>query len=143
MTGAVVSIVSRVRRRLRLRGRRTGGFLMLEALVAVSIMAFLLTVLPQGVVLSRRSVEKSADVIGARLVAEAVMVVEFENAEIEPGSKRGTMDGYDWATLVEPNEDLLGRFKSKQWTPYDVIVQVSVPDGPLVTLETIRLGRGK
>ncbi len=130
-------------RRLARAARPTAGFLLLEALVAVGIMAFILSVLPSGVVISRKSVQTSAGVVGARLVAEAVMTNEFSGPRLTAGANKGTLDGYEWATLVRPNEALQGAFPSRQWTAYDVIVQVPVPNGPLVTLETVRLGRGR
>lgn len=125
----------------RRRGRSTGGFLLLEALVAVGIMAFILSVLPSGVIIARKSVQTSANVVGARLVAEAVLTNEFSGTDLTVGTNGGTLDGYEWATVVRPNEALREAFPSRQWQPFDVIVQVLVPNGPKVTLETIRLGR--
>ncbi|MCT8974716.1 type II secretion system protein [Microbaculum marinisediminis] len=125
----------------RRRVRSTGGFLLLEALVAVGIMAFILSVLPSGVIIARKSVQTSANVVGARLVAEAVLTNEFSGTDLTVGTNGGTLDGYEWATVVRPNEALREAFPSRQWQPFDVIVQVLVPNGPKVTLETIRLGR--
>jgi hypothetical protein len=121
--------------------RSTGGFLLLEALVAVAIMAFVLSVLPAGVIIARKSVQSAANVVGARLVAESVLVTEFTSPVLTPGSNRGTLDGYDWATLVQPNAELAQSFPSRQWTPFNVTVQVLVPNGPKITVETVRLGR--
>jgi hypothetical protein len=123
------------------RGHRTAGFLLLEALVAVSIMAFVLSVLPAGVVLSRKSVQKATDVVGARLVAEAVLTNEFSVPYLVPGTNSGTLDGYEWSTLVRESQFLQDAYPSRQWVPYDVIIQVPVPNGPMVTLQTIRVGR--
>jgi hypothetical protein len=132
----------RVKAGRNMAGRKTGGFLLLEALVAVSIMAFVLSVLPAGVVLSRKSVTKATNVVAARLVAEAVLTNEFSVPYLTAGTNSGTLDGYEWSTLVRENVVLLETYPSRQWMPYDVIIQVSVPNGPMVTLETIRLGRG-
>jgi hypothetical protein len=137
----------RQRRRLacffRRRGRSTGGFLLLEALVAVGIMAFILSVLPSGVIISRKSVQTSANVVGARLVAESVLTNEFTGPVVPVGTRNGTLDGYKWATLVRPSAELEEAYPSRRWGAYDVTVQVLVPDGPTLTLETIRVGRNK
>ena len=122
--------------------RPTAGFLLLEALVAVGIMAFVLSVLPSGIIIARKSVQGAANVVGARLVAESVLVNEFTGPVLTPGTNSGTLDGYDWATLVQPNAELSQSYPSRQWTPFNVTVQVLVPNGPKVTLQTIRLGRG-
>lgn len=130
---------SLLRRRL---VRPTAGFLLLEALVAVGIMAFILSVLPASVVVSRKSVQKSANVVGARLVAETVLASEFVGPTYTVGTSSGTLDGYAWTALVRPNAPLGQAFKARNWAPYDLIVSVQVPAGPVITVETLRLGRG-
>lgn len=123
--------------------RRESGFLLLEALVAVGIMAFILSVLPASVVISRRTVQKSANVVGARLVADAVLANEFVGPQFTAGPTSGSIDGYDWAALVRPNALLEQAFKARGWQPYDVIVSVKVPGGSSITVETVRLGRAR
>jgi hypothetical protein len=129
-------------RRGRLRGK--GGFLLLEALVGVALMAFILSTLPAGIVVSRKTVQKSADTVGGRLVADAVLTNEFSSLDtLTPGARNGVLDGYQWAAMVRPRTDLQRAYKAKGWVPYDVTVSVEVPNGPRLTVETIRLGRGR
>jgi len=145
MIGAVRNMLARSHRtgRVRRRSGGSGGFLLLESLVGVALMAFILSALPAGIVISRKTVEKSADVVGARLAAEAVLINEFAGPLLEPGVRSGVLDGYDWSTLVRPRADLQKAYPAKGWVPYDVIVTVSVPNGRRVTVETIRLGRNR
>jgi len=115
---------------------------MLEALIGVALMAFVLAALPAGVVVSRQMVQKSADVVGGRLVAEAVLNDEYAGAVLEAGVRSGVLDGYEWTVLVRPRVSLQTAFKGNaRWVPYDVIVSVTVPRGRRIVVETIRFGR--
>ncbi|MEJ8574482.1 hypothetical protein [Microbaculum marinum] len=125
----------------RLRGR--GGFLLLETLVGVTLMAFILSVLPAGVVMSRKTIQKSADIVGARLVVEAVLVNEFSGQNLQPGARSGELDGYQWASMVRPRVDLEKAYKGRGWVPYDVSVAVTIPNGARLKVETLRLGKGR
>lgn len=134
----------RIRDFIRRRSARgTAGFLLLEALVAVGVMAFVLSVLPASVVISRQTVQRSADAVGARLAAEAVLKNEFVGPIYVVGTSTGTLDGYEWASLVRPNVQLQEAYKGRGWTPYDLIVSVRTPGGSTVTVETLRLGRAR
>lgn len=123
------------------RSGGTAGFLLLESLVGVALMAFVLSTLPAGIVISRKTVQKSADVVAARLVAESVLANEFAGPRLDPGVRNGALDGYDWSSMVRPRASLQQAFPGRGWVPYDVIVTVTVPSGPRLTVETIRLGR--
>ena len=125
------------------RRRAAGGFLLLESLVGVALMAFVLSALPAGVVVSRQTVQKSADVVAGRRVAESVIANEFVGPQLQAGVRSGTLDGYNWSTLVRPRTSLQSAYPARGWTPYDVIVTVDVPNGRRLIVETIRLGRNR
>jgi general secretion pathway protein I len=129
------------RRKASLRAR--DGFLLLETLAAVAIMALLLTVLPSSIVVSRQSVQKSGDVVGARLVAESVLTNDFTGPEFALGTREGELAGYAWTSSVEAQTTLMKAFPSKDWMPYTITVSVLVPNGRIVSVETVRVRRNK
>lgn len=143
------------------RGGREEGFLLLETLIAVVLMSLLLTVLPGGIAVSKRMVEKSLSTVSAGLVAEAVLASELAAEGLQAGIRSGNLDGYDWTAQIRPRTGLVppprqeegeprdgredraardGRDGRENWLPYDVIVVVRAPDGTRVTLDTLRIG---
>ena len=133
------------------RGREE-GFLLLETLIAVVLMSLLLTVLPGGIVVSKRMVEKSLSTVSAGLVAEAVLASELAAEGLQAGIRSGNLDGYDWTAQIRPKTGLVpppreegaerreGRQGRENWIPYDVTVQVRAPDGTTLTVDTLRIG---
>lgn len=131
--------------------RRREGFLLLETLIAVVLMSLLLMVLPGGIVVSKRMVEKSLSTVSAGLVAEAVLASELAPESLQPGTRSGTLDGYEWVAHVRPRTGLVpppraegeGRRRRVDWIPYDVAVQVRAPDGTTIAVDTLRIGTAR
>jgi general secretion pathway protein I len=100
----------------RLGGHRSGGFSLLEVLVAFTILALTLGVLMQVFSGSINGTRNSEEYQEAAALAESVLALVGADIPLEPGSQGGELNGFVWRTeisespaaeLVAPPEDLI------------------------------------
>ncbi|NVD42648.1 prepilin-type N-terminal cleavage/methylation domain-containing protein [Ensifer sp. HO-A22] len=82
--------------------RPDAGFTLLEVLVAVAILAAVISVVPRSLVSARTSIGHSRAWLEARLVAEEVLAAELRNGRIRPGAFSGAVRGHRWRVVVVP-----------------------------------------
>ncbi|MGH6808611.1 MAG: prepilin-type N-terminal cleavage/methylation domain-containing protein [Ensifer adhaerens] len=84
--------------------RGDAGFTLLEVLVAVAILAAVVSVVPRSLVSARASIGHSRAWLEARLVAEEVLAGELRNGRTRPGVFSGEVRGRRWRVVVAPAE---------------------------------------
>ncbi|OCP25177.1 MULTISPECIES: prepilin-type N-terminal cleavage/methylation domain-containing protein [unclassified Ensifer] len=84
--------------------RGDAGFTLLEVLVAVAILAAVVSVVPRSLVSARASIGHSRAWLEARLVAEEVLAGELRNGRTRPGVFSGEVRGRQWRVVVVPAE---------------------------------------
>jgi hypothetical protein len=113
---------------------------LLEVLIAVLVLAAIVSVVPRSLVVARTNIERSKDWLSARLVAETVLNDVLAGPSLRAGVIGGIVDGRRWtatlrriATPVDPetptNRVLL-----------DVRVEVAVSGRRTLEIETMRIG---
>ena len=125
------------------RARRTGGFTLLEVLVALVILAVALVSLIQAFSTGLRGLGTAQ--ANSFLVTQARSTLETVGSSIplEEGARDGEFgDGSLWTVEVRPYdaEDAAG-FEALNVTPYEVEVTVTSKEGRRITLQSLRLGR--
>ena len=115
------------------------GFTLLEMLVAVAILAVLVSIIPRSFVYARALINRSESWTEARLVADAVLNGELAGQDLRPGSRRGEMDGHAWVATLTRNDRLSAGAESGR-ALLQVNLQVMVSSRETFTVETLRIG---
>jgi prepilin-type N-terminal cleavage/methylation domain-containing protein len=125
------------RPRRRAHEGNNAGFTLLETLVAVLVLAALVSVVPRTLVAARTIIERSADWLEARLVAETVLN-EALGGELKSGAMSGVVDGRRWTARLRP----AGMPQSESGRVLlDVRVEVAVSGDRVLEVDTMRIGR--
>jgi general secretion pathway protein I len=122
--------------------RDSAGFTLIEALVALSIVAVALTSIGALIASSARGV-RSIDGRLTRLeTARAIMTALPARDQLVPGTLSGVIADHAWRTDVLPfaAQNLSPPVRG-QWLPQAVVVTVQAPNGAAMKINTIRLQR--
>jgi len=120
--------------------RDNAGFTLIEALVALAIVAVALTSIGGLIATSARG----ASSIEARLTrletARAIMSALPARDQLIPGTLSGDIAGHHWRLDVLPfaSEDVTPQSRSK-WVPRTVVITIKAPDGAEMKVNTVRL----
>jgi general secretion pathway protein I len=120
---------------------KTAGFTLIEALVALSIVAVALSsigALIAGTIRGTKSVEAKFNRLN---VASTLMTSLPDRAQLTQGPLAGAIANHPWqirtAPFVMPN----GSLQNSEWLPQSVRVTVQSPSGASIEISTIRLLR--
>ena len=121
--------------------RTTAGFSLIEALVALAIVAAALAstgALIATTVRGARSIERHlAQLETARAIAAALP----DRDQLAPGNLSGEAAGHRWRVDVAPFNVTGLRVREPTWEPQAVVVTVQSPSGGSFQLNTVRLQR--
>lgn len=121
--------------------RRSGGFTLLEVIVAFTILAVALTALLQAFSSGLRGLSGAGVSAVAVLHARSKVDELGVAAPLEPGEQGGTFDdGYRWDAVIreqEPAHDAEPVVAGV--VAYEIEVTITAPDGAGVRLTTLRL----
>jgi general secretion pathway protein I len=122
--------------------RDRAGFTIIEALVALAVVAASLTALGSMIATSIR---------GTRSIEQHVALVETARAietglpsrdELAPGNFSGELAGHRWRVDVSPfAAGSVDATPSAAWVPQAVVITVRSPSGAMLQLNTVRLRR--
>jgi general secretion pathway protein I len=126
-------------RRPRARGA-AAGFTLLEALIAIVILALSLSALLQVYGTGLRGVARIDDHLRARLLAQSVMAELSHDRRLRPGTVQGRQDQFVWTLSVTRFDN--GEPPSQQpgpWTLHRLALTVSWSQGRRIELQTLRM----
>jgi general secretion pathway protein I len=120
--------------------KKNAGFTLIEALVALAIVAVALTSIGSLVATSARGGAS----IEARLTrletARAIMSALPDRDQLIPGRLSGEVADHHWRIDVLPfTSDDVSQQSPSKWVPRAVVVTVQASDGAVMRLNTIRL----
>jgi len=118
------------------------GFTLIEALVALSIVAIVMAAIGSLIASTARGV-RSIDGHLTRLeTARAVMTALPDRDQLARGAFSGTIANHPWRVAVSPFAiDSTGQQSSERWVPQALVVNVGSPSGAAMRISTIRLQR--
>lgn len=118
------------------------GFTLIEALVALSIVAIVMAAIGSLIASTARGI-RSIDGHLTRLeTARAVMTALPDRDQLARGAFSGTIANHPWRVAVLPfATDSVGQEASARWVPQTVVVNVGSPSRAAMRVSTIRLQR--
>lgn len=120
----------------------SAGFTLIEALVALSIVAIALASIGSLIASTARGVRSINEHLTRLETARAVMTALPDRDQLAVGALSGTIADDAWRVDVLPlAEPSLGQKSPEQWVPQNVVVTVKSPNGAAMQISTIRLQR--
>lgn len=121
----------------------TAGFTIIEALVALALVAVILAAIAPLMATTHRGVRAVEQHIALVSTARAVENGLPNRDQIVPGSLTGEIAGNRWRVDILPfAADAIDGGSPSRWTPQTVVITVRSPSGATVRLNTVRLRRG-
>ncbi len=128
----------------------TAGFTLIEALVALSIVAIVMASIGSLIGSSARGVRAIDGRLTRLETARAVMTALPDRGQLAPGTLSGMIADHPWRVDVLPFATQTAEQRSPtdprsaaRWAPQAVIVTVQSPSGAATQISTIRLQRGE
>jgi general secretion pathway protein I len=125
-------------------GRGEAGFTLLEALIAIVILALSLSALFQVYSTGLRGVAGIDEHLRARLLAQSVMAEMSYDRALRPGRLQGRADQFVWTLSITPFEEAEATTRqagTSPWTLHHLALTVSWARGRRIELQTLRLLR--
>jgi general secretion pathway protein I len=122
--------------------RDTAGFTLIEALVALSIVAVALTSIGSLIASSARGARSIEGHLTRLETARAIMTALPARDQLVAGTLSGVIADHPWRVDVLPfDAQNIGPPAGTQWVPQSLVVTVQSPSGAAVTINTVRLQR--
>ena len=122
-------------------GRASAGFTLLEALIAITILALSLSALLSLYSTGLRGIAAIDGNMRARLLAQSVMAEMSHDRALRPGRVQGRSDQFTWTLTVAPYEVPEPGRQPGPWALHHLAVTVSWPHGRQIELQTLRMLR--
>jgi general secretion pathway protein I len=123
------------------RRSRTAGFTIIEALVALAVVAVSLSAIGALIattVRGTRSIEQHAALVE---VARAVEAGLPGRDQLVAGELSGELAGHRWRVDVMPFPDQGAGLGASSWRPQSIVITVRAPSGAVLRIDTVRLRR--
>jgi general secretion pathway protein I len=113
---------------------------MIEALVALSVIAISLAAIGPLVASSMRAMRRVDGRLSVVETARAVLAGLPDRASLSPGDFSGEMGDNRWRVDVLPFQgDFVDQARPTPWVPQAVVIRVESPTGQELRLDTVRL----
>ena len=117
----------------------TRGFTLIEALVALAIIAAVLSSIGAVIgvtVKGTRAIDQRLALTGA---AETVFAALPDRNALKPGSQSGELAGHRWRIDVAPMNAATAELPQSRFVPVAVNMRMQAPGGPAIQVTTVRL----
>lgn len=122
--------------------RLDGGFTMIEALIALAVIAVFLAALGDLIASNIRATLTVDDRLSLVETARAVLAALPDREQLTLGESRGQIGGIQWRVDVLPfAADFVDPAGTTPWVPQSVVVRVESSKGQILRLDTVRLRR--
>lgn len=119
------------------------GFTLIEALVALAVVASCLTAIASLTAANLRVVAKSDQRAGLVAALRSVETGLPDRIDLKPGRILGEKLGQEWSVEIRPFEEAAAANPraAALWTPEAIALTARSPSGAILTIDTIRLQR--
>ena len=122
--------------------RNEAGFTLIEALVALAVVAVSLTAIGSLVATNIRGTRALGDRLTLVETTRAIVTDLPDRAQLVSGSLRGEFADHRWQVDVLPFvADFVDPRRPGPWMPQAVVVTVRSPSGRVLRIDTVRLHR--
>jgi general secretion pathway protein I len=122
------------------RHRHSAGFTLIEVLVALVVIAVMLTAIGSLMAANVRGRQSIEQHFGLVETAHAVETALPDRNALGPGTLSGDVAGYTWRIDVSPFVDnSVDPRLASPWVPQRVLITVQAPTGQVLRINTVRL----
>jgi general secretion pathway protein I len=120
------------------------GFTMIEALVALAVVAVSLTAIGSLVAANTRGAVAVDQRLSLVETARSILTGLPDRGQLAPGNARGELAGNRWRIDVLPfTADFVDASRPTLWIPQVLVIRVQSPNGQSLRIDTVRLQRAK
>ncbi len=126
------------------KDRRDSGFTLIEALVALAVVAVALTAIGMLIGADVRTTRGLDGRLALLETTRAILSSLPDRKELELGDISGGIDDYRWRLDVAPfSADFVDPGGPAPWVPQAIILRVQSSSGEILRVDTVRLRRGE
>jgi type II secretory pathway pseudopilin PulG len=122
---------------------RSGGFTLIEALVALALVLAFAAALTPHLFQSRRIVADADHRIAAHVLLRTLLDAPFDRTNLAQATREGEVDGLRWRVVTAPLPAVASGSERPAWSAYRVTASVAWGRTQMITAETVRLGQSK
>jgi Prokaryotic N-terminal methylation motif len=123
------------------RRRRSGGFTLIEALVALALVLAFAAALTPHLYQSRRIVSDAETRVAAHVLLRTLLDTPFDRGSLARAEREGELEGLRWRIVAYPLPVVAAGSERPAWSAYRVVASVSFGRAQMISAETMRLGR--
>ena len=121
--------------------RRSGGFTLIEALVALALVLAFAAALTPHLFQSRRIVADADSRVAAHVLLRTLLDAPFDRANLAQATREGDVDGLRWRIVTVPLPAAASGSDRPAWSAYRVAASVAWGRAQMIRAETVRLGQ--
>jgi type II secretory pathway pseudopilin PulG len=130
-------------RRAEARRQRSGGFTLIEALVALALVLAFAAALTPHLFQSRRIVANADGRVAAHVLLRTLLDAPFDRTGLAASTREGALGGLRWRVVTIPLLAAASGPDAPAWSAYRVVASVAWGSDQMIGAETIRLGQAK
>jgi type II secretory pathway pseudopilin PulG len=123
--------------------RRSGGFTLIEALVALALVLAFAAALTPHLFQSRRIVANADSRVAAHVLLRTLLDAPFDRANMAQATREGDVEGLRWRVVTVPLPAAANGSDRPAWSAYQVAASVAWGRAQMISAETVRLGHAK
>jgi type II secretory pathway pseudopilin PulG len=123
--------------------RRSGGFTLIEALVALALVLAFAAALTPHLFQSRRIMADADSRVAAHVLLRTLLDAPFDRTGLAPATREGALEGLRWRVVTAPLPAAAAGSDRPAWSAYRVAASVTWGNAQMISAETLRLGQAK
>ena len=122
---------------------RSGGFTLIEALVALTLVLAFAAALTPHLFQSRRIVSDAETRLAAHVLLRTLLDTPFDRGSLARAEREGELEGLRWRIVAYPLPAAAAGSERPAWSLYRVVASVGFGRAQMISAETVRLGRSE